>query len=58
MGSTWNFPTSNTTASVNHVETYLDNHGWQSVVTPISQLFAENDLPLHGDGLPFADYYY
>ncbi|MGH3633223.1 MAG: class I SAM-dependent methyltransferase [Mycobacterium sp.] len=42
----------------NDVATYLNNHGWQSVVTPMSQLFAENDLPLGGGGLPFADNYY
>jgi len=42
----------------NHVAAYLNNHGWQSVVTPISQLFAENDLSLRGDGMPFADNYY
>lgn len=42
----------------NHVAAYLHNHSWQSVVTPISQLFAENDLPLREDGLPFADNYY
>jgi methyltransferase (TIGR00027 family) len=41
-----------------HIATYLNNHGWHSVVTPISQLFAENDLPLRGDRLPFADNYY
>jgi methyltransferase (TIGR00027 family) len=42
----------------NDVATYLNNHGWQSVVTPISQLFAENDVPLRGGQLPFADNYY
>jgi methyltransferase (TIGR00027 family) len=41
-----------------HVATYLKNHGWHSVVTPISQLFADNDLPLRPGRLPFADNYY
>jgi methyltransferase (TIGR00027 family) len=42
----------------NDVATYLNNHGWQSVVSPMSQLFAENNLPLRGSRLPFADNYY
>ncbi|MGH3634135.1 class I SAM-dependent methyltransferase [Mycobacterium sp.] len=39
----------------NDVATYLDNHGWQSVTTPMSQLLADNDLPPRGDQSPFAD---
>jgi|SRR5271169_226072 len=39
----------------NHVATYLNNHGWQSVVTPISQLFADNDLPLRAGRLPLSN---
>lgn len=37
------------------VAAYLDNRGWQSVTTPMSQLFAEYDLPRHGEQTPFVD---
>jgi methyltransferase (TIGR00027 family) len=42
----------------NDVATYLNTHGWQSTVTPMSRLLAENDLPPHDDQQPFADNYY
>lgn len=42
----------------NDIALYLNNHGWQSIVTPISQLFAENDLPLLGAQLPLTNNYY
>lgn len=42
----------------NDIAPYLNSHGWQSVVTPIRQLFAESDLLLQGARLPFANNYY
>ena len=45
----------------NDVATYLDDHGWQSVSTPLSQLLADNGLPPvpAGPGRPaFANNYY
>lgn len=42
----------------NDIARYLNSHGWQSVVTPIRQLFAENGLLLHGARLPLANNYY
>lgn len=42
----------------NDIAPYLNSRGWQSVVTRIRQLFAENGLLLHGAGLPLANNYY
>jgi methyltransferase (TIGR00027 family) len=45
----------------NDVVTYLDNRGWRSVRTPISQMLAENGLPPtpHNDGeVSFGENYY
>jgi methyltransferase (TIGR00027 family) len=45
----------------NDVATYLDQHGWQSVRTPLSMLLADNGLPPipPSEGQPsFADNYY
>jgi methyltransferase (TIGR00027 family) len=45
----------------NDVTTYLDNHGWRSVRTPLRQLLADNGLPVRpqadGEG-SIADNYY
>jgi methyltransferase (TIGR00027 family) len=44
----------------NDAATYLRNHGWQPVSTPLNQLLADNGLPQQPDGedAPFAKNYY
>ncbi len=44
----------------NDAATYLRNHGWQPVSTPLNQLLADNGLPQQpdGDDAPFAKNYY
>ncbi|GFG76600.1 SAM-dependent methyltransferase [Mycobacterium botniense] len=40
------------------VARYLDNRGWQSVTTPMSQLLAAHGLAPRADQSPFADNWY
>jgi methyltransferase (TIGR00027 family) len=44
----------------NDAATYLQNHGWRPVSTPLNQLLADNGLPQQPDGedAPFAKNYY
>ena len=44
----------------NDVATYLEDHGWRAVRTPLNELLADNGLPLQSsdkDG-PFGKNYY